>query len=220
MLATPPLQPLSFRAVAIRAVFYILALAALTQAAFVIDARRAGGPDFSEVSFTEITQALVLLASSLLMLYARQRQKVFPTAALLLWGLFFASFIRENDLWLDTYVFDGAWQVLATLTALPVLILTLRRRHQFLKEFHRLADTLGFGLFAGGFLVTYLFSRLYGRGELWHALMGEHYLRVVKDAAEEMTELTGYALMLFGCIEIVLLARRLQRRAALEPSTT
>ncbi|WP_110686846.1 hypothetical protein [Salinicola aestuarinus] len=195
----------------IRAVLYILALAALAQAALVIDACRAGGPDFSEVSFTEITQALLLLSASLLMVYMRQCQRMFPTAALLLGGLFFASFIRENDMWLDTYVFDGSWQVLVTLVTLPALVIAIVRRQQLLSELRQLTDSLGFGLFAGGFLITYLFSRLYGRSELWHALMREDYLRVVKDAAEEITEMSGYALMLFGCLEMVLLARRVQR---------
>lgn len=210
---TPSHPSPTFRAISLRASLYILALAGMIQTTLLIDVRHTGGPDFSELSFTELAQATLLLACSVLMLIVRQRLKMFPTACLLLWGLFSASFVRENDLWLDQYVFDGAWQLLATAIALPALVTTIIHRRRFLDEFRHLVDTLGFGLFAGGFLTTYVFSRLYGRSELWHALMGEQYLRVIKDAAEEMTELTGYALMLFSCIEILLLARRLLARA-------
>ena len=40
--------------------------------------------------------------------------------------------------------------------------------------------------------------------------MGEHYLRIIKDAAEEITELAGYSLLLFASVELLLLARRLR----------
>ena len=64
-------------------------------------------------------------------------------------------------------------------------------------------------------LVTYVFSRLYGRSDFWEAILQEHYVRTFKDAAEEVVELLGYALILIAVIELTLLARRwaLARRA-------
>ncbi|WP_110643798.1 hypothetical protein [Salinicola sp. CPA57] len=207
---------LSFRTVASRAGLYILFLAGLMQAVLMVDARHAVAADFSETSLTEITQAALLFLCTVLMLIIRQRVGVLRNVSLLLAAFFAISLVRENDLWLDTYLFDGAWEWLVVLMALPALLSVLRSRRAFLEEFSLIANSLGFGLFAGGFLTTYVFSRLYGRSELWHALMGDHYLRIVKDAAEEITELTGYSLLLFASVELLLLARRLRDRRLLE----
>jgi len=201
---------MAFRAISIRACLYIVVLIGLMQGIFLIDAQRAGGPDFSEVSLTEFAQAALLFACSAMMLYVRHRLRTLPTVGLLLWGFFAASFVRENDAWLDRFIFDGAWQLLVVVIVLPTLFIVIRRRHRFLSEFRQMANTLGFGLFASGFLITYVFSRLYGRSVFWQALMGDQYLYVVKSAAEEVTELAGYSLLLFACIEIVLLAKRLR----------
>lgn len=200
----------SLRAVALRAGVYILALAGLMQVVLMIDVKHAGAPNFSEVSVTEITQAALLFLCTVLMLVIRQHFRVLRSVSLLMGAFFAISFVRENDQWLDVYVFDGAWECLVVLLALPALALVIRARRDFLEEFSLIANSLGFGLFAGGFLTTYVFSRLYGRSELWQALMGEHYLRMVKDAAEEITELAGYSLLLFASVELLLLARRLR----------
>lgn len=205
---------LPFRAVALRAGVYILFLAGLMQAVLIVDARHSSAPNFSETSFTEITQAVLLLLCTISMLVIRHHFKAFRTVSLMMAAFFAMSFVRENDLWLDSYVFDGAWECLVALIAVPTLAVTLRARRDFLDEFAQLSNSLGFGLFAGGFLTTYVFSRLYGRHELWQALMGEHYLRVVKDAAEEITELTGYSLLLFASVELLLVARRIHHARA------
>ena len=135
--------------------------------------------------------------------------------ALLMFGLLFASLIREQDVHLDTHVFDGAWQLLVSLTLLPILAAVIRRRRRFVAELAAYANSFSFGLFAAGFLTTYVFSRLYGRTEKWQALLQENYVRAFKDAAEEVVELFGYALLLIAVIELALLARRwaLARRA-------
>ncbi|WP_280337888.1 hypothetical protein [Salinicola acroporae] len=201
----------SFGAVSARAGAYILFLVGLMQAVLMIDARHVGAPNFSETSLTELTQAVLLLICLIAMGYLRYRYRVLRSISLLMGAFFTISLIRENDLWLDTYVFDGAWECLVALVGLPAIFATIRARHDFLEEFAQVSNSLGFGLFAGGFLTTYVFSRLYGRSELWHTLMGEHYLRIVKDAAEEITELTGYSLLLFASIELLLMGRALYR---------
>lgn len=201
---------LSFRPIAFRAGIYILFLAGLMQAILMVDARHTGAPNFSETSLTEITQATLLFLCTTSMLVIRQRFRVLRTVSLLMGAFFAMSFVRENDLWLDRYVFDGAWECLVILIAVPALVMAIRSRRAFLEEFKLIGNSIGFGLFAGGFLTTYVFSRLYGRSVLWQALMGDAYLRVVKDAAEEITELTGYSLLLFACIELLLLAGKLR----------
>ncbi len=212
---------LPVRTVALRGVLYILLLAGLMQATLQIDVMHPGGPNLTETSLTEISQAAMLFLSAVLMLVIRQRLQVMRTTSLLLWAFFAASFVRENDSWLDIYAFDGAWQCLVALIVVPTLAISIIRHKAFASEFRLFSNSLGFGLFAGGFLTTYLFSRLYGRSEMWQALMGDGYLRVVKDAAEEMTELAGYSLLLFASVELCLLAVRLRRMgAARQPQAT
>jgi hypothetical protein len=67
-------------------------------------------------------------------------------------------------------------------------------------EFSHLASA---GIFLSGFLVIMAFSRLIGRGSFWEAVMGDGYMRVVKNIAEEGTELMGYTLLLISAVEFL-----------------
>lgn len=217
MTPTPPPGhpwPISFTATCLRATLYILFIAGLAQGAF-IEALHYPEVRFSEYGFTELTQSVLLLSASLLLLYTRQVLKVLPTVTLLMFAFTFSSFIREQDYFLDTWVARHTWKVLVTLVIVPILFWVIRERKRFVEEFASYANSFSFGLFAAGVLVTYVFSRLYGRGDFWEAILQEHYVRTFKDAAEEVVELLGYALILIAVIELTLLARRwaLARRA-------
>ncbi|MDR5860597.1 hypothetical protein FZZ93_07990 [Halomonas eurihalina] len=203
---TPP-DRISFRATCLRALAYLVIIAALMEGVMQ-EAQQLDYTQFSESGFTELAQSMLLLLATGLALSVRVWQRQLPNVALLLVGLLGASLIREQDAWLDTYVFDGAWQTLVALLVLPVLFVVIRHRRAFVTELESITGTFSFGLFAAGFLTTYAFSRLYGRSALWQEILGEHYLRAFKNAAEEVTELFGYTLMLFAMLELVLLVRR------------
>lgn len=203
--------PLGFRAICLRALAYILLVGALLQGVYY-EALYLPERHFSELGFTEVAQTLLLALASALALHARLGLNALPNVSLLLFAFLFSSLLREQDAHLDALVADGVWQVLVTLVVLPCLTLVIRRRQAFLAEFERYANSFSFGLFAAGFLTTYVFSRLYGRSELWIALLGDGYTRAFKDAAEEVTELLGYSLLLMALIELVLQARRWRAR--------
>lgn len=203
---TPP-DRISFRATCLRALAYLVIIAALMEGVMQ-EALQLDYTQFSESGFTELTQSVLLLLATGLALSVRIWQRQLPHVSLLLVGLLGASLIREQDAWLDSYVFDGAWQTLVALLVLPVLFVVIRHRRAFVTELESITGTFSFGLFAAGFLTTYAFSRLYGRSALWQEILGEHYLRAFKNAAEEVTELFGYTLMLFAMLELVLLVRR------------
>ncbi|MFC3284713.1 hypothetical protein [Litchfieldella rifensis] len=207
----PSRNTISFRATCLRALLYILFVTALMQGVDY-EARDLSETHFTEIGFTEFTQTLLLALGVALLLYVRQVLKALPSVTLLMLAFLLASLIREQDAHLDTHVFDGAWQVLVTLVVLPSLLLVIRRRREFLAEFEHYADSFSFGLFASGFLVTYVFSRLFGRSELWIAILAENYARTFKDIVEEVTELLGYSLILIAIIELVMLVRRWQAR--------
>ncbi|TLF51601.1 hypothetical protein FEI13_07980 [Halomonas urmiana] len=205
--------PIDFRATSLRALLYIILIGLLMQGV-MIEALGLEGQRFSERGFVEPAQSLLLAGSTGLALYVRLTSPRLTHVSLLLLALPLASLIREQDAWLDAWVFDGAWQTLVALLVLPVLFVVIRSRHAFAREFERYANSFSFGLFAAGFLTTYVYSRLFGRSEMWQAILGEAYLRTFKDAAEEVTELFGYTLLFFAMIELVLLVRRWRRLSA------
>jgi hypothetical protein len=202
-----PCWPISFGATCLRALLYILLVGAVMQGVYH-EALNLPEVRFSEAGFTELAQSAALALATALLIYVRQALRQLPTACLLMIAFVGSSLIREQDAHLDAHVFDGAWQLLVGLLILPCLALVIRRRRDFVAEFARYANSFSFGLFAGGFLTTYVFSRLYGRSEIWEAILGDRYLRTFKDAAEEVTELFGYTLILIAVIELALLARR------------
>ncbi len=195
----------------IRGIAYILLVAAMMEGVFHTTTSHAAGR-FTEYGITEIAQSLFLLIATALAIVARMIDRAFaPQVSLLLIALLGASLIREQDAWLDEYIFDGAWQVLVGLWVIPLLFIMIRQRKAFALQLERLANTFAFGMFAAGFLTVYVFSRLFGRSEFWKAVLGEHYLRIFKDAVEETAELFGYTLLMIAMFELVLLIRRYQR---------
>ncbi|MGO2355561.1 MAG: hypothetical protein ACTH58_12605 [Marinomonas foliarum] len=75
-----------------------------------------------------------------------------------------------------------------------------------------------FGTFLAGFVTIMAFSRLMGRGSFWQAVMGDSYMRLVKNIVEEGIETLGYTLILISAIELVLACRRRQTLAKTEHS--
>ncbi|MDX5434088.1 MAG: hypothetical protein LPK20_11020 [Halomonas sp.] len=207
---SPPPQhpwPIGFGIACLRAGLYMLLIAGLAQLAY-FEAHYLHQGRFTEYGIVELAQSATLATSAGLLLYVRQVQRALPMVTLLMFAFVVSSLIREQDYWLDTNVARHTWKVLVALVALPSVALVVRWRHQFAEEFRHYANTFSFGLFASGVLVTYVFSRLFGRQSLWQAIMQESYLRSFKNAAEEMVELLGYALILIAIVELAILARR------------
>lgn len=202
-----PDHPISFGACCLRAILYILFIGALMQGVYY-EALYMPEVRFTEYGFTELMQSALLAGSSILLLYTRHALKALPNVTLLLFAFVASSLVREQDYWLDAYVADHTWKVLVALLILPSLYWVIRNRQLFIAEFRHYSSTFSFGLFTAGVLATYVFSRLYGRGEVWIAILGDNYQRTFKDAAEEVTELFGYALILIAVIELVMLVRR------------
>lgn len=204
---SPPHAPISFRAAALRTVLYILLTGAIAQGAY-LEALYFPGIRFSEWGFTEFTQTLFLASSCVLLLYVRHGLKVWPNVTLLMLAFLAASLVREQDAFLDIYVADNTWKVLVALIVLPSIAWVIYQRRHFLAEFSHYSNTFSFGLFMSGLLVTYVFSRLYGRQDFWRAVLEDDYVRDFKNVAEEVVELMGYALILIAVIELLIMARR------------
>ena len=206
----PPSWPIDFRTALLRATLYILFIGGIAQGAY-LEALYLPSVRYTELGFTELTQTFILISCCTLLLYVRHVLKVWPTVTLLLLAFLAASLVREQDYFLDEYVARHTWKILVTMIILPSLAWVVYQRQRFLEEFRHYSNTFSFGLFAAGVLVTYIFSRLYGRQDFWRAVLQEHYIRDFKDIAEEAIELLGYSLILFATIELLFLARRIYR---------
>ena len=158
---------------------------------------------YRENSITEALHYLfAFLASSLFFGAARLSDSLRP-ASVLFATLLGAMFIREFDAFLDDHLLDGSWQVFVTIGLLGAGYYLYKQSRPIgysLVEFSRLSSA---GILASGLLIILVWSRLFGQGSFWEAVMGDNHLRVVKNIAEEGTELMGYTLLVIAAFEFL-----------------
>ncbi len=146
-----------------------------------------------ETSFTETTQEIMLAVIAALFFIAAQRRPAQRGALTLVTGFYSCMLIRELD-----FVFDaiqhGSWIWFALAVTAGCLAVALRTPKKTLHALARLLQHRSWPVMASGFLVVLVFSRLFGIHALWQHLMLGDYNRVVKNMAEEGTELLGYGL--------------------------
>ena len=164
------------------------------------------GPDaeYSEYSLTETLESCLAVLSALLFFAAARLDRSIRPIGVMLATLCLLMFIREADYFLDNFVFDGAWQVLVLLALVSLGVYLWKQGDPVGESINRYAQSPSAGIFISGFLVLLVFSRLFGRAGFWQSLMGDDYMRVVKNVAEEGTEVMGYALITIAAIELLL----------------
>lgn len=197
------LKPLYF--VVIKIVLYSVFAAAILFL-FTMEARYHNGPDlFSEESWTENFQFIILALSTLFLILSGKKNPDDSAIATLMAGMTTIAMIRECDAVLDMDVFDGAWQTGAAITALWTLALVYQKKDKLVPGILSFMKRPSFGYFVCGFITILVYSRIFGRYGLWLDIMGhEHIVRAVKNAAEEGTELFGYSVLLIACAEFFL----------------
>ncbi|MDX1571025.1 MAG: hypothetical protein R3200_11110 [Xanthomonadales bacterium] len=159
------------------------------------------GQLFTEHTILEGMQLVAMAVPTIALVVFAAIQSSTRTLSATLALLLVCATIRELDLFFDTYVFDGAWQLLLSATLALGATLVWRDWQRFRNQAWALASTAAMGLLAAGTLTTTVFSRLFGMSEFWLAVMQERYDRSVKNAVEETVELYGYTLIMIGIIE-------------------
>ncbi len=153
---------------------------------------------FGENSLTEIFQELFLFMLGVIFLFVSRLDRKLTAISNLLSLFFFMAFIREFNNQIDYWFY----------LVLPVLVLAgwlaFRDRKKLMPAIHHLVEIPETAYLVTGFLVTFLFSRLFGRTHFWTTLLGEDYNRWAKNAAEEGIELLGYSLLLIAGVEILI----------------
>lgn len=164
---------------------------------------RDDGPwEWVEFSFVAVSGAILLIN-------ARVTESYRP--ALQLFGLLavFAA-VRELDQFLDALAFKGAYKLING----PILAffgyLVWKYRRTLAGTLADFCSTAPFYFMFLGWLIVVVYAQLMGQQELWQAIMGDSYIRSVKRASEEILEILGYWLILFGAVETFFLKDRQQ----------
>lgn len=130
------------------------------------------------------------------------------------------ALIRENDESFDL-LFHGAWKVPFIIILFFGALYAWRHREEAAASFAEFVRLPCWGVLAGGFGVTFVFSRVFGMKGNWEAILAksgtremlapEAYaslVRMVRRAAEEGTELFGYALIALAALSFAAACRQ------------
>lgn len=147
-----------------------------------------------EQSITELLQA-VLLLFSILCFYQLKRANYLPRATMLVSGFFAVLLIREFDAYFDL-IFHGFWIYPALNVTFWCVVYALREG-KLAEQMSTLLADKNMQTLITFIVLLFIFSRLYGMGDFWEAVMGEHYVRDVKNISEETIELLCYAFIAF-----------------------
>lgn len=184
--------------IAFRIILYSLLMFVIAEGILFDAGHPQGDSYFGEITFTEITQEIILfILFVFFLLFGYKWRRLQPVSTIL--SLFFLmSFIREFNFLIDKWIYP-------VLAVAIILIWVAVRNFKKIKnasiEFFSVPAS---GWLLSGFLITYVFSRLMGRSKLWRLLYeGENY-RLAKAATEEGLELLGNTLMLIAMIEFIL----------------
>ena len=155
----------------------------------------------SEYSPIELMQPFILVICGLIMAWVAQNYPSQRPVAIPFGGLALAFIIREIDYFLDRYFVDNLWQFLIGVAGALVIAYTYRHRRRLQIALGRLWPSPGLVFLFAGASILFVFARLVGHEPFWQAILGDSYERVVTLAVEELIELMGYMLWLFGSIE-------------------
>jgi hypothetical protein len=166
----------------------------------------------SEYSPVEIIQVIILGACGVIMGWVARYCPTQRPIAFLFGGMALIFLIRELDYFLDRFLIDNLWQVLAVLAAAPVMVYTYRQRRRLQIALARIWPSPGLTFLFCGAVILFAFVRLVGHEPLWMSILGDAYQRVVKLAVEEFIELIGYFLWMVGTIDYAFQARAIAFR--------
>ena len=153
---------------------------------------------FGEISMTEILQETILFFLFLFYLFSGFKNRNIKPVTNLISLFFLISFIREFNFILEWWLY-------------PVLLVLLIMAWFFYRDYEKLnnASAIFFrkpasSWLLAGFMITYIFSRLFGQSGFWRILYDENNYRLAKAAVEEGLELLGNAIMLISAIDFIL----------------
>ncbi|MDO6594239.1 hypothetical protein [Neptuniibacter sp. 1_MG-2023] len=193
----------SFAMLMVRSLFYVLFIVGVAHLFSMEGYSKLTKSDYGEHSTTEqMHNAFAFISCVVFFIAAKLTQSLRP-AVVIVATLVGLMLIREFDAFLDDNFFDGAWQVLVYSSIAASAFYLFKQPRPIKESLIEYSRSSSAGIFLSGILVVLVFSRLFGRGSFWEAVMGDGYMRVVKNIAEEGTELIGYALLVIAAVEFL-----------------
>jgi uncharacterized protein with PQ loop repeat len=153
---------------------------------------------FGEITFTEITQEIILFLLFLVFLFLGWKWKDIRPVALPAALFFLIAFFREFN-FLTEY-----WSIPSVILLIFIGYIVFRERKKISLAVKVFFSQPASSWLFSGFLVTFVFSRLFGRAKFWRILYDENNYRLAKAVAEEGIELLGNTLMLIAAIEFLI----------------
>jgi hypothetical protein len=160
----------------------------------------------TDTSTTEIFQQIFVSIAAICFFIVGRKNKGLAPATDLLSLVFVMSFIREMnniiEFWFYLVLPFIAWFGFLLVKKFKKVVVALT-------EFAELKSS---GAFFLGFLVTFVFSRFFGKKTLWMAMLGDMYSRNAKNLAEEGIELLGYSLILISVVELLIYVLQVDKK--------
>lgn len=170
-----------------------------------------------ETSLTELLQESMLATLAAMFFWSAHRRPEHRGALILIGSFYLCMLIRELDFLFDM-IKHGSWIWLALATAVGSMILALRSLPDTIKGLVAFIDHRTWLMTATGLLIILVFSRLFGMHQLWQQLMMEGYNRVVKNIAEEGSELLGYSICWLASVRYLWQTRRIKAETPVSAS--
>lgn len=164
------------------------------------------GSRFGESSWTEIAQEVFLLLAAIACYFTAWRSKKYRALLISIGTFTLVSFVREFNNYMNNNWFRHSWQIIVYAILIPYFIYAFRNWRSIKKDMEELAPTFSFGVLFVSVLIVFLFSRIYGLHDIWQNLLGENYIRDIKNVSEEGIELLGYSLLFLGALEVCILS--------------
>jgi len=189
----------------IRVLIYSLLVVGMAEGVFFDAGHPRGTSYFSEATFSEVAQEVILFVLFILYLILGYKWREIQPVSNIVSIFFLISFFREFNF----LTIDWSYPALVALAALIWLVV---------RDFKKIkAATIRFfsvpasSWLLAGFLTTYIFSRLMGRSKFWRLMYKDETYRLAKAGTEEGIELLGDTLMLIGVIEFFIYYRAVQK---------
>jgi len=196
----------SIGALFIRMVIYSLVLLGILEVIKYDSTVGEMGARFGESSFTEIAQEVFLILAAIFSYFTAWRSKKYRALLIALGTFTLVSFVREFNNYMNTHWFRHSWQIIVYAILIPFFVYAFRNWRAIKKDIEDLAPTFSFGVLFVSVLIVFLFSRIYGLHEVWQNLLGDNYIRDIKNVSEEGIELLGYSLLFLGALEVCVLS--------------
>jgi|WetSurMetagenome_2_1015567.scaffolds.fasta_scaffold236648_2 hypothetical protein len=162
----------------------------------------------TDSSVTELFQEIFVFIAAVGFFFTGRILKILAPVTNLLALVFLMSFIREMN-----NIIEFWFYLVLPFIGLFIFLL-VKNFKKVLFAFTEFIELKSSGAFFLGFLITYVFSRFFGKKTLWMAMLGDSYTRNAKNLAEEGIELLGYTLIMISVVELLVFAIQKKKESA------